>query len=161
MRLRHAQAWFRLLPSLQAAYLAAAGGRLSSSAASTPSSSPSRGPSSSPSGTRTVLVGMHHRSVKRRRLSNAIYMRVVTALRKRHEAYLSAHPASRLRLAFVIHSDSRLSSEQRNSSGGMLPTLGRMRDVTLRTPHEGTSGAGRDALHCRLVFSTLRLWPPR
>ena len=95
-----------------------------------------------------ILVGLHHRSVKRRaRVSNVIYGSLVSALRERHSAYLRANPAASSPahprgLRFIIHSDTRIPAAVRNHSStstgpaGILPTLARAADVTLRTPDD-------------------------
>ena len=130
VRLRRARAWFAVLPMLRAAFFMGHVDVLLPEVSSTRLLRTEAAP--------VVEVGIHHRSVKRRQLSNVIYMRIVSALRERHAAHLREHPASRLQLKFVIHSDTRLPASVRNSTGavGMLPTLGRAPDVTLLTPDD-------------------------
>ena len=140
VKARQARAWYEVLPSLRAAYLAASEQLLA------PSRSLAGGSKLLALGAEArdrddvVVVGIHHRSVKRRRLSNAVYMRIVHAVRERHAMHIRANPASRLKLHFVVHSDTRLSAAVRNGTGpaGMLPTLGRAADVTLLTPDDAT-----------------------
>ena len=136
VKVRRAQAWYAVLPYLRAAYLAASRG-VGKLHAGHFARAGSIGKATRDD---VVMVGMHHRSVKRRRLSNAVYMRIVHAVRERHAAYMRANPGSRLRLRFVIHSDTRLPTAVRNGTGpaGMLPTLGREPDVTLLTPDDAT-----------------------
>ena len=66
-----ASAWYAVLPELRAAYYAAPIGK-----------PPPRARASS-----TIVVAIHYRSVKRRRLSNSFYTEMINALRARHRAW--------------------------------------------------------------------------
>ena len=99
-----ARSWYAVQPALSAAYFAGAadlfGGGGEGGAGGVPPLA---------AGGRTINVGIHHRSVKRRRFSNIVYQSVMDALRAKHAAWSAARLAAGAprppRLHFHLHSD--------------------------------------------------------
>ena len=84
MRRHAARSWYALLPSLRAAYWQSASRALAGQVP--PHAVPPLEPFEE-DGRRIIHVGIHHRSVKRRRFSNMVYHSLLDAVRARHAAY--------------------------------------------------------------------------
>ena len=147
VRQHAARSWYAVLPSLRAAYWVSASSELS---AQTPALEAARGHRSRSKSLeygegRVIHVGIHHRSVKRRRFSNFVYHTLLDAVRARHSTHVAAvrRAASgpgmngggglvpRLSLRIHVHSDQTLEPEpttaeeraQRRAKPGLLLTV--------------------------------------
>ena len=145
VRQHAARSWYAVLPSLRAAYWASASVELS---AQTPTleaarSHRSRSKPLEYGEDRVVHVGIHHRSVKRRRFSNFVYHTLLDAVRARHATHVAAIRGSASvsgasggggmvpRLRIHVHSDQTLEPEpttakeraQRRAKPGLLLTV--------------------------------------
>lgn len=129
VRKHAARSWYAVLPPIRAAYWDAASHELSGLVPPLER------------GTHILNVGLHHRTVKRRRFSNLVYHSLLDAVRARHASFLASSTRSasgggsaiipRVSLRIHVHSDHTFDPDpvndeeraQRRAKPGLLLTL--------------------------------------